>query len=164
MQKTTNGYHVRNCGRKDHTTILKIDEECFGYRHLNASDLDDLLKRCYCLVVVFDGLVVGYLMYEKNRNDKSTIICRWVVSPQYRNEGAGASLLNKLTDFPIRIKVRENAVTFQIFLKNRGFLCVPIGHRKIRQDNSVVQKPYYIEERGFENGDNAMLFELSYNP
>lgn len=161
---TNTDYHVRNCGRKDHTSILAIEKECFGRQNLNQGDIDDLFKNCYCLVVVFDSLVVGYLTYEKNRNDHSLTIKRWAVSPQNRNEGAGTNLLEKLVatnkGSVVRVKVREQSLEFQMFLKGRGFKCVPIGHRKSRQESSVVQTPYYIESRGFDNGDDAMLFEL----
>lgn len=164
MNKTQCDHYVRNLGKKDHVSILALEKENFQKQAMDAEDLDDMLRSCYALVVIFDHDVVGYLLYEKNRNDNSIMIRRICVGLPWRGIGAGRSLLEKVVStnagFSVRMRLREKALDAQLFLRSCGFRSVPIKYRKERRENSTVQIPQWIEDRGFENGDGAILMEF----
>jgi ribosomal protein S18 acetylase RimI-like enzyme len=94
--------------------------------NMTVDKLDSLMKKYTFLVLVEEGMVKGYVVYQLS--GKAFDIQHLFVDPLYRREGIGTSLMYEVlkrmkmtTKTVITISVSDKNLAAHLFLKNMGF-------------------------------------------
>ncbi len=113
---------IRKCEEKDIDQILKIERKSFEYPY-SQEIFKDYISNDFFLLAEEDSKVIGYILAEKREVDG--VIVSIAVSPDYRLQGIGTSLMEKvLKEMNVRrffLIVRESNQGAQIFYDNLGF-------------------------------------------
>ncbi len=113
---------IRKCEGKDIDQILKIERKSFEYPY-SQEIFKDYISNDFFLLAEEDSKVIGYILAEKREVDG--VIVSIAVSPDYRLQGIGTSLMEKvLKEMNVRrffLIVRESNQGAQIFYDNLGF-------------------------------------------
>lgn len=133
----------------DFADAAEADKACF-YKYWDKNRIKSVTrkKNHIAMVADYNGLVVGYMLYQIN--DDHMELIRMAVHPNFRNKGAGSAMIVKLKqrlkpDHRTRIVVILSQWIDQahIWLRNRGFLATEVLHG---EDDDFYQFEYWLDQ------------------
>ncbi len=124
--------HIRWMIRCDMDEVLTIERDCFTDPWSESDFVNCLRQRnTVGMVAEHDEKVVGYMVYELNKNDLHLL--NIAVHPGMRRQIIGAAMVQKLITKlsqqrrrRIICEVRESNLLAQLFFKSLGFVCVEL--------------------------------------
>jgi [ribosomal protein S18]-alanine N-acetyltransferase len=120
--------------RADMETVLAIESNSFDYPW-TAEELRSVLRARNCIGAVAElrKQVLGYMVYELHEN--RIHLLNIAVDPQFRRQGVGSALLNRLIDKlsqqrrrEVVLEVRDPNVAAQLWLRHNGFIATGMLH------------------------------------
>lgn len=148
--------HVRWMIRRDAEEVLAIDRQSYK-PSLNAKGLTNLLKsrRIIGMVLELDDIVAGFMIYDLRKTELDVV--RMAVARQFRRQGLGSAMLDKLKgklSINRRRKITVDTSDFNLpahlFLKANQFTATHV----IREWNDDGSDGYAFEF-GLEVADEA---------
>jgi len=124
--------HIRWIVRRDMAEVLEIENKSFEYLWTE----EDLIQCLRCrrnigMVIETKEKVAGFMIYELHKNRLELL--NFAVHPDFRNQGAGSEMINKLKDKlsdqrrkSITLNIRESNLTGLLFFKKHGFQAISI--------------------------------------
>ncbi len=152
-QKQEVRVHVRWMIRRDMPEVLAIESENFEFPWLEDDFIRCLRQRnCIGMVAEFDDRIVGFMIYELNKN--RIRVLNFAVSAEHQRRGIGTQMIAKLIAklSPQRrsrvvLEVRETNLAAQVFFRSVGFRAVS------------VLRGYYED-----TPEDAYLMQFRYRP
>jgi len=137
---------IRKCEEEDLEKVLEIEKTSFDYPY-SRDIFEDYLNSDFFIVAEEDSKIVGYVLGEE-REDEGVIVSI-AVSPEYRFQGVGTSLMKKIQ--------RKMDV-------NRYFLIVRDSNREaqIFYDKLGFSKITRIEDY-YQNDEDGILMQKVFN-
>jgi ribosomal-protein-alanine N-acetyltransferase len=131
-QKQEVRVHIRWMIRRDMPEVLSIEASSFEFPWMEEDFIRCLRQRnCIGMVAEHDDQVVGFMIYELNKNRIQVL--NFAVSPEFRRRGVGtqmvAKLIGKLSTqrrTRIALEVRETNLDAQLFFRTAGFRAVSV--------------------------------------
>lgn len=137
--------HIRWMIRRDLPEVLNVEKESFA----DPWDEEEFVRclrdrNCIGQVAEVADLVAGFIVYELQKGRIE--ILDIAVDPAFRNRGIGAALIGRLINKlsrerrrEILVRVSEENLAGQLFLKAIGFRCIQIerGYWQPTADISV---------------------------
>lgn len=133
MQKgLITGAHIRWMIRRDMPEVLAIESHSFEFPWSEEDFIRCLRQRnCIGMVAEFEEQVVGFMIYELNRN--LLHVLNFAVRPDFRRRGVGSQMVDKLISklsqqrrTRIALEVRETNLAAQLFFRRAGFKAVSV--------------------------------------
>lgn len=118
--------------RRDMPEVLAIEQGSFEFPW-SEDDFTRCLRQrnCIGMVAECDGQVLGFMIYELNRN--TLHVLNFAVRPNARRRGIGTQMVEKLFSklsqqrrTRITLEVRETNLAAQVFFRNLGFRAVSV--------------------------------------
>ena len=130
--QTTVGVHIRWMIRRDMSSVLRIEEDCFEFAWTEKDFIRCLRQRnCIGMVAEKDDEIVGFMIYELHKNRLH--ILNFAVHPDHRRHGVGNAMCSKLFGKlsherrnRIMLEVRETNLEAQLFFKSLGFRAISV--------------------------------------
>ncbi len=127
-----NGAHIRWMIRRDMPEVLNIEAQSFEFPWSEDDFIRCLRQRnCIGMVAECDEQVVGFMIYELNRN--LLHVLNFAVRSDFRRRGLGSQMLDKLVGKlsqqrrnRITLEVRESNLAAQLFFRRAGFRAVSV--------------------------------------
>lgn len=127
-----NGAHIRWMIRRDMPEVLNIEAQSFEFPWAEDDFIRCLRQRnCIGMVAECDEQVVGFMIYELNRNVLHVL--NFAVRSDFRRRGLGSQMLDKLVGklsqqrrTRIDLEVRESNLAAQLFFRRSGFRAVTV--------------------------------------
>ena len=127
-----NHVHIRWMIRRDMTEVLDIEQASFEFPWLEEDFVRCLRQRnCIGMVAEFDERVVGFMVYELQKDQLH--ILNFCVAPDFRRRGVGQQMINELVGKlstnrrnRILLEIRETNLAAQMFFKNREFCAISV--------------------------------------
>ncbi len=123
--------HIRWKIRRDMGEVLDIEKQSSDHPWLEDDMLHFLREKNSHIGQVAEAgeKVVGFMLYELHKYKMQLV--KLAVHPEYRRQGVGTQLINKLkskiahSEYRKRIvyEARETNLSAQLFLKSQGFIC-----------------------------------------
>jgi len=131
-QKQEVRVHIRWMIRRDMPEVLAIEAASFEFPWLEEDFIRCLRQRnCIGMVAEHDDRVVGFMIYELNKNRIQVL--NFATSPDYRRRGVGSQMVAKLIGKlsaqrrnRISLEVRETNLPAQLFFRHNGFRAVSV--------------------------------------
>jgi ribosomal-protein-alanine N-acetyltransferase len=145
-----NGLHIRWLIRRDLPEVLDIDSHSFEEAWSEADFIHCIRQRNSIGMVIEDedSDVIGYMLYWLNA--KSFLLERLAIHHNYRRQGAGSFLLQKLCDKTspqVRRKIVYNCdeadLCSQLFLKASGFTASAVIRDHFESGRSAYRFEYW---------------------
>jgi ribosomal-protein-alanine N-acetyltransferase len=152
-QKQDLRLHIRWMIRRDMPEVLAIEAESFEFPWLEEDFVRCLRGRnCIGMVAEHDERVVGFMIYELNKNRIQ--ILNFATAGDCRRRGVGSQMVAKLIGklspgrrTRISLEVRETNLPAQLFFRSAGFRAVS------------VLRDYYDD-----TPEDAYLMQYHYRP
>jgi len=130
--KLLNGAHIRWMIRRDMPEVLNIEAQSFEFPWSEDDFIRCLRQRnCIGMVAECDEQVVGFMIYELNRNVLHVL--NFAVRSDFRRRGLGTQMLDKLVGklsqqrrTRIDLEVRESNLAAQLFFRRSGFRAITV--------------------------------------
>jgi ribosomal protein S18 acetylase RimI-like enzyme len=131
----------------DLPAVLQIAEDCVG-PEWRSEDLQECFRSIDTIgkVVEVEGQVVGFLIYQLDRDAHEVIVKMVAVAPVWRRHGVGRgvirSLDRKLTQGYERISamVPESNLPMQLLLRDAGFRAVRVHRRWYGDEDAYLMQ------------------------
>ena len=131
-QKQEVRVHIRWMIRRDMPEVLAIEAASFEFPWLEEDFIRCLRQRnCIGMVAEHDDQVVGFMIYELNKNRIQVL--NFAADPEFRRRGVGSQMVAKLVGKlsrerrnRITLEVRETNLPAQIFFRECGFRAVSV--------------------------------------
>jgi [ribosomal protein S18]-alanine N-acetyltransferase len=159
-----NQVSIRVYNSNDFENVLKLERQNFPVNFLDAEELLEYVDNRNVIVATYEETPIAYLGYWV-RGDFIELE-RIAVTPEFRRNGIGSKLVKRIkvkakTKDAIRCWVREPEYSTHLFLKENGFLAIPVPDR-YRRGPDGRRKPAYIALNHFRVlGEDGILFEYS---
>jgi len=121
---------LTRCFRED---VVELEQE-YWPDPWSKRDCSDFFKiGGKCLIATHKGMVVGHMFYRYEQRDMSCLVNRLYVMEEFRREGIGTALLQRLQRRykkpwrSIDVTVWEGDLQLQLFLRSYGFHCFGIS-------------------------------------
>lgn len=126
------GAHIRWMIRRDMPEVLSIEKHSFEFPWSEEDFIRCLRQRnCIGMVAEHEEQVVGFMIYELNRNQLHVL--NFAVRPDCRRRGIGVQMVDKLIGklsqqrrTRIALEVRETNLAAQLFFRNAGFKAISV--------------------------------------
>lgn len=148
-----NGAHIRWMIRRDMPEVLGIESQSFEFPWSEDDFIRCLRQRnCIGMVAECEEQVVGYMIYELDRNVLHVL--NFAVRADFRRRGLGSQMLDKLIGklsqqrrTRINLEVRESNLAAQLFFRRSGFRAISVL-RDYYEDTteSAYVMSYQLEE------------------
>ncbi len=156
-QKQEVRVHIRWMIRRDMPEVLEIERHSFEFPWSDEDFVRCLRQRnCIGMVAEHDDRVVGYMIYELQRN--RIHVLNFAVAADRRRQGIGSQMVAKLIaklSAPGRtrllLEVRETNLTAQLFFRENGFRAVSVlrnYYEDTPEDAYLMQYRYRPEKSG----------------
>jgi ribosomal-protein-alanine N-acetyltransferase len=131
--------HIRWMIRRDMTSVLAIEQECFEFPW-HEDDFIRCLRQRNCIGMIAEASerVVGFMVYELHKHRLH--ILNFAVHEQFRRRGVGSQMARKLITklshdrrSRIMLEIRETNLAAQLFFRTLGFRAVSVL-RKFYED------------------------------
>jgi len=127
-----NGAHIRWMIRRDMPEVLNIESQSFEFPWSEDDFIRCLRQRnCIGMVAEHEEQIVGFMIYELNRN--LLHVLNFAVRADFRRRGLGSQMLDKLVSklsqqrrTRITLEVRESNLAAQLFFRRAGFKAVSV--------------------------------------
>ena len=127
-----NHVHIRWMIQRDMTEVLDVEQASFEFPWLEEDFVRCLRQRnCIGMVAEFDERVVGFMVYELQKDQLH--ILNFCVAPDFRRRGVGQQMINELVGKlstnrrnRILLEIRETNLAAQMFFKNREFCAISV--------------------------------------
>ena len=124
--------HIRWMIRRDMPEVLNIEAQSFEFPWSEDDFIRCLRQRnCIGMVAECDEQVVGFMIYELNRNVLHVL--NFAVRSDFRRRGLGTQMLDKLVGklsqqrrTRIDLEVRESNLAAQLFFRRSGFRAITV--------------------------------------
>ena len=124
--------HIRWMIRRDMQEVLEIERTSFEFPWLEEDFIRCLRQRnCIGMVAESDDRVVGFMIYELNRNQLHVL--NFSVRPDVRRRGIGTQMVEKLKGKlsqqrrnRVILEIRETNLAAQLFFRNTEFKAVSV--------------------------------------
>ena len=124
--------HIRWMIRRDMSDVLRIEQENFEFPWVDDDFIRCLRQRnCIGMVAEHEDRVVGFMIYELNKNRIQVL--NFAVAPDFRRRGVGTQMVAKLIGklsaqrrTRILLEVRETNLAAQLFFRTIGFRAVSV--------------------------------------
>jgi ribosomal-protein-alanine N-acetyltransferase len=131
-QKQEVRVHIRWMIRRDMPEVLTIEQHSFEFPWTEEDFIRCLRQRnCIGMVAEYDDRVVGFMIYELNKNRIQVL--NLAVDAEFRRRGVGtqmiAKLIGKLSSqrrTRIALEVRETNLAAQLFFRSSGFRAISV--------------------------------------
>ena len=164
-QKQEVRVHIRWMIRRDMPEVLSIEASSFEFPWLEEDFIRCLRQRnCIGMVAEHDDQVVGFMIYELNKNRIQVL--NFAVSPEFRRRGVGtqmvAKLIGKLSTqrrTRIALEVRETNLDAQLFFRTVGFRAVSVlrnFYEDTPEDAYLMQYRFETDAADFADPDNRI--------
>jgi len=167
MQLDASRLLIRWMFKRDMPQVLEIEAESFEFPW-SEDDFHRCLRQrnCVGMVADWDGEILGYMIYELQKNGLHLL--NFAVAPRCRRRGVGrqmaARLIAKLAPqrrTRITLEVRETNLTAQLFFRALGFRAVSVlrgFYEDTPEDAYVMQYRYQPQPVGQSmEGDRTRL-------
>jgi len=156
-QKLEVRVHIRWMIRRDMPEVLEIERRSFEFPWSDEDFIRCLRQRnCIGMVAEHDDRVVGYMIYELQRN--RIHVLNFAVAPDRRRQGVGSQMVAKLIAklsaqgrTRILLEVRETNLAAQLFFRENGFRAVSVlrnYYEDTPEDAYLMQYRYRPEKSG----------------
>ena len=124
--------HIRWMIRRDMAEVLAVEAASFEFPWLEEDFIRCLRQRnCIGMVAEHDDRVVGFMIYELNKNRIQVL--NFCTAPEFRRRGVGSQMVAKLVGKlsaqrrnRIALEVRETNLAAQLFFRECGFRAVSV--------------------------------------
>jgi ribosomal-protein-alanine N-acetyltransferase len=131
-QKQEVRVHIRWMIRRDMPEVLAIEASSFEFPWVEEDFIRCLRQRnCIGMVAEHDDQVVGFMIYELNKNRIQVL--NFAVAGDFRRRGVGTQMVAKLIGklsaqrrTRIAMEVRETNLAAQLFFRTAGFRAVSV--------------------------------------
>jgi ribosomal-protein-alanine N-acetyltransferase len=131
-QKQEVRVHIRWMIRRDMPEVLAIEASSFEFPWVEEDFIRCLRQRnCIGMVAEHDDQVVGFMIYELNKNRIQVL--NFAVARDFRRRGVGTQMVAKLIGklsaqrrTRIAMEVRETNLAAQLFFRTAGFRAVSV--------------------------------------
>ena len=131
-QKQEVRVHIRWMIRRDMPEVLAIEASSFEFPWVEEDFIRCLRQRnCIVMVAEHDDQVVGFMIYELNKNRIQVL--NFAVARDFRRRGVGTQMVAKLIGklsaqrrTRIAMEVRETNLAAQLFFRTAGFRAVSV--------------------------------------
>ena len=164
-QKQEVRVHIRWMIRRDMPEVLAIEASSFEFPWLEEDFIRCLRQRnCIGMVAEHDDQVVGFMIYELNKNRIQVL--NFAVAPDFRRRAVGTQMVAKLIGklsaqrrTRIALEVRETNLAAQLFFRTTGFRAVTVlrnFYEDTPEDAYVMQYRYDAEPVGAVDPGNRI--------
>jgi ribosomal-protein-alanine N-acetyltransferase len=164
-QKQEVRVHIRWMIRRDMPEVLAIEASSFEFPWVEEDFIRCLRQRnCIGMVAEHDDQVVGFMIYELNKNRIQVL--NFAVAPEFRRRGVGTQMVAKLIGklsaqrrTRIALEVRETNLAAQLFFRTTGFRAVTVlrnFYEDTPEDAYVMQYRFDAESAGAVDPDNRI--------
>jgi ribosomal-protein-alanine N-acetyltransferase len=164
-QKQEVRVHIRWMIRRDMPEVLTIEASSFEFPWVEEDFIRCLRQRnCIGMVAEHDDQVVGFMIYELNKNRIQVL--NFAVAPDFRRRGVGTQMVAKLIGklsaqrrTRILLEVRETNLAAQLFFRTIGFRAVSVlrnFYEDTPEDAYLMQYRYEAEPAGAAEPDNRI--------
>jgi [ribosomal protein S18]-alanine N-acetyltransferase len=164
-QKQEVRVHIRWMIRRDMPEVLAIEASSFEFPWVEEDFIRCLRQRnCIGMVAEHDDQVVGFMIYELNKNRIQVL--NFAVAPEFRRRGVGTQMVAKLIGklsaqrrTRIVLEVRETNLAAQLFFRTVGFRAVSVlrnFYEDTPEDAYLMQYRYEAEPAGAAEPDNRI--------
>ncbi len=147
--------HIRWMIRRDMPEVLAIEAASFEFPWLEDDFIRCLRQRnCIGMVAEHDDRVVGFMIYELNKNRIQVL--NFATAPEMRRRGVGTQMVHKLVGklsaqrrTRILLEVRETNLAAQLFFRDSGFRAISVlrdYYEDTPEDAYLMQYRYMSEE------------------
>ncbi len=147
--------HIRWMIRRDMPEVLAIEAASFEFPWLEDDFIRCLRQRnCIGMVAEHDDRVVGFMIYELNKNRIQVL--NFATAPEMRRRGVGTQMVHKLVGklsaqrrTRILLEVRETNLAAQLFFRDSGFRAISVlraYYEDTPEDAYLMQYRYLSEE------------------
>ena len=147
--------HIRWMIRRDMPEVLAIEAASFEFPWLEDDFIRCLRQRnCIGMVAEHDDQVVGFMIYELNKNRIQVL--NFATAPEMRRRGVGMQMVRKLIGklsaqrrTRILLEVRETNLEAQLFFRDTGFRAISVlrdYYEDTPEDAYLMQYRYLPEE------------------
>jgi ribosomal-protein-alanine N-acetyltransferase len=131
-QKQEVRVHIRWMIRRDMPEVLAIEASSFEFPWVEEDFIRCLRQRnCIGMVAEHDDRVVGFMIYELNKNRIQVL--NFAVDCEFRRRGVGTQMVAKLIGklsaqrrTRLALEVRETNLAAQLFFRTTGFRAVSV--------------------------------------
>jgi len=142
--------------RRDMPEVLAIEAEGFEFPWLEDDFIRCLRQRnCIGMVAEHDDRVVGFMLYELNKNRIQVL--NFATAPEMRHRGVGSQMVKKLVGklsaqrrTRILLEVRETNLAAQLFFRENGFRAISVlrdYYEDTPEDAYLMQYRYLSDEQ-----------------
>jgi ribosomal-protein-alanine N-acetyltransferase len=164
-QKQEVRVHIRWMIRRDMPEVLAIEAASFEFPWLEEDFIRCLRQRnCIGMVAEHDDQVVGFMIYELNKNRIQVL--NFAVMCEFRRRGVGTQMIAKLIGklstqrrTRIALEVRETNLAAQLFFRTAGFRAVSVlrnFYDDTPEDAYLMQYRFDSESAGEIDPDNRI--------
>ncbi len=147
--------HIRWMIRRDMPEVLAIEAASFEFPWLEDDFIRCLRQRnCIGMVAEHDDRVVGFMIYELNKNRIQVL--NFATAPEMRRRAVGTQMVRKLVGklsaqrrTRILLEVRETNLAAQLFFRDSGFRAISVlrdYYEDTPEDAYLMQYRYLAEE------------------
>lgn len=147
--------HIRWMIRRDMPEVLEIERQSFEFPWSDEDFVRCLRQRnCIGMVAEHDDRVVGYMIYELQKN--RIHVLNFAVAADRRRQGVGSQMVAKLVAklsaqgrTRILLEVRETNLPAQLFFRANGFRAVSVlrnYYEDTPEDAYLMQYRYQPEK------------------
>jgi ribosomal-protein-alanine N-acetyltransferase len=153
-----NGAHIRWMIRRDMPEVLNIESQSFEFPWSEDDFIRCLRQRnCIGMVAEHEEQIVGFMIYELNRN--LLHVMNFAVRADFRRRGLGSQMLDKLISklsqqrrTRITLEVRESNLAAQLFFRRSGFKAVSV----LRDYYEDTTESAYVMNYALETDESAV--------
>ena len=164
-QKQEVRVHIRWMIRRDMPEVLAIEASSFEFPWVEEDFIRCLRQRnCIGMVAEHDDQVVGFMIYELNKNRIQVL--NFAVAPEFRRRGVGTQMVAKLIGklsvqrrTRIVLEVRETNLAAQLFFRTIGFRAISVlrnFYEDTPEDAYLMQYRYEAEPAAAADADNRI--------
>lgn len=147
--------HIRWMIRRDMAEILSIEAHSFEFPWSEEDFINCLRQRnCIGMVAEYDDHVVGFMIYELNKNRIQVV--NFAVAERFRRRGVGTQMMAKLVGklssqrrSRITLEVRETNLPAQLFFRAKEFRAVSVlrdFYADTPEDAYLMQYRYRMQD------------------
>jgi ribosomal-protein-alanine N-acetyltransferase len=139
----------------DLPAVLQIAEDCLGLQW-TMEDFQECFRSLDTIgkVVEVQGVIVGFLIYQLDREEHEVLIKSIAVAPDWRRHGIGQSMIQslerKLAQGYQRVSalVPEGNLALQLMLRSLGFRAVRVLRRWYDDEDAYLMQMGNLDEKG----------------
>lgn len=149
--------HIRWMIRRDMPEVLNIESQSFEFPWAEDDFIRCLRQRnCIGMVAEHEDQIVGFMIYELNRNQLHAL--NFAVRVDFRRRGVGSQMLDKLMSklsqqrrTSISLEVRESNLAAQLFFRRSGFRAISV----LRDYYEDTTESAYVMNYSLESTEEA---------